>query len=64
MRRSPTAAPVPKVTMATAAAASATIICAVVQAIVGTDLPVGLEGALATVLAFIGGYLTPPGPRE
>lgn len=53
-------APVPKVTAATAAAALATVVVVLVSAITGKDAPTGLEGALATLLAFVAGYLTPP----
>jgi len=56
----PTASKVPvaKVTAATAGAAVATVICLVIS--IWADVPTGLEGALATVMAFAAGYLTPP----
>jgi hypothetical protein len=52
--------PVPKVAAATAAAALATVIVVLVSAITGKDAPTGLEGSLATLLAFAAGYLAPP----
>lgn len=53
------ARPVPKVTAATAAAAAATLTVIVIQSLTGSDAPVGLEGALATLFAFVAGYLAP-----
>jgi hypothetical protein len=55
----PGKAPVPKVAAATAAAALATVVVIVVQAVTKADAPVGLEGALATIFAFIAGYAAP-----
>lgn len=52
-------APVPKVVAATAAAAAATIIVVIIGMITGTDVPAGVEGAVATLLAFAAGYLAP-----
>lgn len=56
--QSPSRAPVAKVTAATVGAAVATAACLVAS--IWTDVPTGLEGALATVFAFGAGYLTPP----
>lgn len=56
----PSRAPVAKVTAATAGAAVATLIILIIQWITGDQPPVGIEGALATVLAFVSGYLAPP----
>ena len=54
-------APVAKVAAATAGAAVATVICLIIDAFNGdAGIPTGLEGALATVLAFGAGYITPP----
>lgn len=53
-------APVPKVAAATAAAALATVLVILVSAISGKEPPTGLEGAVATLLAFAAGYLAPP----
>lgn len=55
----PGAEPVPKVVAATAAAAAATIIVVAIGALTNYDIPPGLEGAIATVIAFIAGYLAP-----
>lgn len=55
----PSRAPVPKVTAATAGAALATVCVIVVATLTGSNVPPGLEGALATVFAFIAGYLAP-----
>lgn len=57
---SPSAAPVPKVAAAGAAGAAATVLVLLVQAWTGSSLPPGVEGAIATLLAFAAGYLTPP----
>jgi hypothetical protein len=56
--RDNSAAPTPKVVAATAAAA-ATIIVVIITAITGNDVPAGVEGAIATLLAFAAGYLAP-----
>lgn len=53
------AAPVAKVAAATAAAALATVAVIAVQAFTDADAPPGLEGALATIFAFLAGYLVP-----
>lgn len=55
----PSAAPVPKVAAATAAAAAATIIVVLVNLFTDTDVPAGVEGAIATLVAFVAGYLAP-----
>lgn len=55
--RDNSAAPTPKVVAATAAAA--TIIVVIITAITGNDVPAGVEGAIATLLAFAAGYLAP-----
>lgn len=54
--------PVPKVAAATVAAAVATVVVIALQTLTGTEVPVGLEGALATIFAFIAGYLAPRDP--
>lgn len=55
----PDRTPVPKVAAATVAAALATVVVIVVKTLTGADVPVGLEGALATIFAFVAGYLAP-----
>jgi hypothetical protein len=42
-----------------ATAAAATIIVVIITAITGNDVPAGVEGAIATLLAFAAGYLAP-----
>jgi hypothetical protein len=54
------ATPAPKVVAATAAAAAATCIVVLISVVTGGQVPVGVEGALATLLAFAAGYITPP----
>lgn len=53
------AAPVRKVTAAGVGGAAATVAVIVLQMATGTEVPVGLEGALATLFAFVAGYITP-----
>lgn len=64
MPNAPTAAPVTKVIAATLGAAAATIIVATVTAIWNLDTPAGVEGALATLLAFLAGYIVPAAESE
>jgi len=52
--------PAPKVVAATAAAAAATCIVVLISVLTGGQVPVGVEGAIATLLAFAAGYMTPP----
>lgn len=57
--------PVPKVSAATTAAALATVVIIIIQGVTDTEVPVGLEGALATIFAFVAGYLAPRAePRD
>jgi len=49
--------PTRKVTAATLGAAVATICVLTVDTLTGVTTPTGIEGALATVLAFLGGYI-------
>lgn len=64
MADAPSPMPVRKVYAATLGAAGATIIVTLAQSIWSWDAPVGLEGAIATVLAFAAGYLTPATDAE
>lgn len=47
-----------KVAAGAVGGAAATVVVILLQWLVGTEVPVGLEGALATLLGFAAGYLT------
>lgn len=53
----PTATPTRKVTAATLGAAAATLVVYALTAFAGADVPPGVEGALATLLAMAAGYV-------
>ncbi len=53
----PSPAPTRKVTAAGLGAAAATLVVWALTAFAGADVPPGVEGALATVLALLAGYV-------
>lgn len=55
----PSKVPTAKVTSALAAGALATVVAIIVQSITHHPAPAGLEGGLATIFAFLGGYIAP-----
>jgi hypothetical protein len=60
MNKSPSAAPVPKVASAGITGAAVTLIISALG-YYGIELPPEVAAALATLFAFVAGYLTPPG---
>lgn len=52
------AVPTRKVTASAVGGATATVVVILLNWIVGTDAPAGLEGALAVLFGFVAGYLT------
>lgn len=60
MNQSPSAAPVPKMANAGATGAAVTLIIWLLRQYAGVEMPPEAAAGVATVLAFVVGYMTPP----